>query len=95
MTTSYEEEKLLLITKLALCISTIRSYLPGPRALLIRRQKMPNPSTARVGQTQLLLRLHLDVAVVILLLATTCDDPGLPDLSGFGTLKNVVVFGHN
>ena len=80
---------------LALCISTIRSYLPGPRALLIRRQKMPNPSTARVGQTQLLLRLHLDVAVFILLLATTCDDPGLPDLSGFGTLKNVVVFGHN
>ena len=64
---------------LALCISTIRSYLPGPRALRLRRQKMPNPSTTRVGQTQLLLRLHLDVAVFILLLATTYDDSGLPD----------------
>ena len=85
----------LLITKLALCIYTIRSYLPGPRGLRFRPQKMPNPSTRRVGQTQLLLRLHRDVVLFILRLATTYDDPGLPDLSGFGTLKKVVVFGHN
>ena len=39
------DEELLLITKLALCISTIGSYLPGPRALLFRRQKMRSPST--------------------------------------------------
>ena len=80
---------------LALCIYTIRSYLPGPRGLRFRPQKMPNPSTRRVGQTQLLLRLHRDVVLFILRLATTYDDPGLPDLSGFGTLKKVVVFGHN